>query len=415
MISKKAAAFAAAILILVTAFLSSLVTMKVQEYFIVLQGDAIRGEDFTELRDFYRKFNQLRQIIERDFIDAVDREVLLTGAIKGMVSALGDPYSYYMTAEEYRDFMISVQGSYAGVGLSVTVTAEDNRITVLRAFRGSPAYEAGITSGDKIIRIDDTDVDGAMLDIAVSLMRGEPHTPVEVSVLRDGEVLRFDLVRNIIDLPDMEYRMVSDRIGYIWLYRFDENSSKNMENAVADLLEQGMEGLVLDLRSNPGGLLTECQKIADMFLPEGLVLYSEDRAGNRQEYQSTSKHLGIPLAVLVDGFSASASEVLAGAIQDHGVGVVIGVTTFGKGVVQTLRGPFKEGDVLKLTTLKYFTPLGRDLHRVGIPPDIEVEQTEEAQTFLRENRGQELPLELDAPLKRALEELYQELGSAAAE
>lgn len=415
MISKKAAAIAAAILILATAFFSSFITIKVQEHLVVLQGDAIRGEDFTEMRDFYRKFSQLRQIIERDYIEVVDREVLLTGAIKGMVSALEDPYSYYMTAEEYREFMISVQGSYAGVGLSVTVTTEDNRITVLRAFKGSPAFEAGITSGDKIIRIDDTDVDGAMLDIAVSLMRGEPHTPVEVVVFRDGEVLEFSLIRNIIDLPDMEYRMVSDGIGYIWLYRFDENSSKNMENAITDLTEQGMKGLVLDLRTNPGGLLTECQKIADMFLPEGLVLYSEDRAGNRQEYRSGASHLGIPLAVLVDGFSASASEVLAGAIQDHGVGVVIGTTTFGKGVVQTLRGPFKEGDVLKLTTLQYLTPLGRDLHGVGIPPDIEVEQTEEARTFLRENRGQELPLELDAPLLRALAELSIKLNGAAAD
>ncbi len=410
MISKKAVAFGAVILILVTAFFSSFVTLKVNEYIVISQGDAITGEDFTEMKEFYKKFSQIRQIIERDYIEAPETEKLLTGAIKGMVTALGDPYSYYLTPEEYKEFMISVQGSYAGVGLSVTITENDNRITVLKAFKGSPALEAGILSGDKIIQIDDQDVDGALLDIAVGMMRGEPDTPVKVVVLRDGEILEFSLVRAVINFPDMEYRMLENKIGYIWLYRFDESSSKNFKDAVADLQSQGMEGLVLDLRTNPGGLLSECMQIADVLLPEGLVLYSEDRQGNREEYASGKDYLGIPLAVIVNEYSASASEVLAGAIQDHEVGTVIGKTTFGKGLVQTLRGPFKEGDVLKLTTSKYFTPKGRDLHKKGVVPDIEVEVTEEALTYLRENRGEELPLELDAPLMRSMEEVMKEIN-----
>ena len=405
MISKKAAAWGAVIIILFTALFSSFITLKVNEYNVIKNGDTITGEDFTEMKDFYKKFNQIKGVIEQDYIEQPKLETLLNGAIKGMVASLEDPYSYYLTADEYKDFLIDVQGTYAGVGLSVTVSKDDNQITVMDAFKGSPAAEAGIIVGDKIIGIDGEDVDGTMLDAAVNKMRGEPDTEVKVTILRKGEVKDLSIIRANINLPDMEYKMLNNKIGYIWLYRFDQNSSVNFINAIKDLQTQDMKGLVLDLRNNPGGLLDECMAISDVLLPKGLVLYSEDKNGNREDYPSTADYLNIPLTALVNEYSASASEVLSGAVQDHGVGVIIGKTTFGKGLVQTIRGPFKEGDVVKLTTSKYFTPKGRDINHIGVVPDIEVNVSDEATKFITENPGKELPLELDAPLVRGLEEI----------
>lgn len=405
MISKKAAAWGAVIIILFTALFSSFITLKVNEYNVIKNGDTITGEDFTEMKDFYKKFNQIKGVIEQDYIEQPKLETLLNGAIKGMVASLEDPYSYYLTADEYKDFLIDVQGTYAGVGLSVTVSKDDNQITVMDAFKGSPAAEAGIIVGDKIIGIDGEDVDGTMLDAAVNKMRGEPDTEVKVTILRKGEVKDLSIIRANINLPDMEYKMLDNKIGYIWLYRFDQNSSVNFINAIKDLQTQNMKGLVLDLRNNPGGLLNECMAISDVLLPKGLVLYSEDKNGNREDYPSTADYLNIPLTVLVNEYSASASEVLSGAVQDHGVGVIIGKTTFGKGLVQTIRGPFKEGDVVKLTTSKYFTPKGRDINHIGVVPDIEVNVSDEAAKFITDNPGKELPLELDAPLVRGLEEI----------
>jgi carboxyl-terminal processing protease len=410
MISKKTAALSAVIIILFTAVFSSFVTLKVNEYMMISQGDVIQAEDYTELKDFYKKFNQVKGVIQKDYLKEPELKTLLDGALKGMVASLQDPYSYYLTAEEYKDFMVDVEGSYAGVGLSVTVSKDDNMITVMNAFKGSPAAEAGIVTGDKIVGINGEDVDGSMLDQAVNKMRGEPDTTVTVSIFRNGEIKEYTIKRAVVNLPDMEYRMLDNQIGYLWLYRFDQNSSANFVDALNDLHQQGMKGLVLDLRNNPGGLLNECVAIADMLLPEGLVLYSEDKNGNREEYRTNKESINIPLAVLVNEYSASASEVLSGAIQDHKAGVVIGKTTFGKGLVQTIRGPFKEGDVVKLTTAKYFTPKGRDINQKGVVPDIEVSELEEAAKFVTENPGKELPLKLDAPLSKGVEEVKKLLN-----
>jgi carboxyl-terminal processing protease len=410
MISKKTAALSAVIIILFTAVFSSFVTLKVNEYMMISQGDVIQAEDYTELKDFYKKFNQVKGVIQKDYLKEPELKTLLDGALKGMVASLQDPYSYYLTAEEYKDFMVDVEGSYAGVGLSVTVSKDDNMNTVMNAFKGSPAAEAGIVTGDKIVGINGEDVDGSMLDQAVNKMRGEPDTTVTVSILRNGEIKEYTIKRAVVNLPDMEYKMLDNQIGYLWLYRFDQNSSANFVDALNDLHQQGMKGLVLDLRNNPGGLLNECVAIADMLLPEGLVLYSEDKNGNREEYRTNKESINIPLAVLVNEYSASASEVLSGAIQDHKAGVVIGKTTFGKGLVQTIRGPFKEGDVVKLTTAKYFTPKGRDINQKGVVPDIEVSELEEAAKFVTENPGKELPLKLDAPLSKGVEEVKKLLN-----
>ncbi|MDN5277311.1 MAG: carboxyl-terminal processing protease [Clostridiales bacterium] len=411
MISKKAAAWGAVVIIIITAFFSSFLTLQVSKYIDIQSGNRyVVSREVYQLLEKYQTLEEVRQTIERDYIEEPDQDKLFVGAIKGMTAALGDPYTTYFTAEEYKEFIVQTQGSYAGVGLMVTVDEKDNLITVVRAFKDSPAAKAGIQQGDKIIKVEDLEVTGSELDKAVSMMKGEPGTKVNITILRDGQPLNFTLERAVIEIPDMEYRMIGDGIGYIWLYQFDENSPKNFKSAVEELKGQGMKGLVLDLRGNPGGLLQACTEIADMLLPEGLIVYSENRQGRGEKYYSDKEYLGIPLVVLVNEYSASASEVLSGAIQDYGVGTIIGKTTFGKGLVQGLRGPFRDGSALKITVAKYFTPKGRDIHQKGVVPDIEVDLSEEAKKFLRENPSKELPVELDTQLQKGIEEIRKMLN-----
>lgn len=411
MLSKKTAALGAAVIIVITAFFSSFLTLSVSRYIEVERGDrVIITRDQFELIQDYRRLDEVRKVLEADHLIAPDREAMLTGAIKGMVEALGDPYTYFFTPQEYRDFVARAQGTYGGIGLWVTVNEDDNMITVVRAFDSSPAMKAGITTGDKIIRVDGQDVDGSRLEKAVGMMRGTPGTKVTISILRDGTVSDFTMDRAVIEIPILEYEMLRDNIGYIWLYQFNEKSAENFEEALSNLKEQGMEGLLLDLRGNPGGLLEQCVQIADLLLPEGTVVYSEDRSGKKVEYPSDEQHMGLPLVVLVDEFSASASEVLAGAIQDFGAGTLIGNTTFGKALVQGIRGPFGDGSALKLTTSQYFTPNGRNIQDVGITPDIKVEMTQVAKDFLEANPGDDLPVELDAVLQRGIEEILRKVG-----
>ncbi len=409
MTSKKKTIIGAIILVVVTAILSSVITIQITTYRQIQAGDNIITRDkFTRLKE-YNKLDDVRQTLENYYIEEPKTDEMMTGAIKGMVASIGDPYTYYFTPDEYKDFMERTQGSYAGVGMWVTIDETDNQITIIKTFEGSPAFESGIIAGDKIVKVDDTDVDGSSMDKAVAMMRGKPGTEVRVTILRDGQKKEYTLKRAVIEIPDLEYRMIDDNIGYIWLYQFDEKSDQNFAAAIDDLKKQGMEGLILDLRGNPGGLLDSCVNIADMLLPEGLITYREDRLGNRQDYKSKSSHLNLPLVVLVDENSASASEVLSGAIQDYGVGTIIGKTTYGKGVVQTLK-PFQDGSALKFTNSKYFTPKGRDIHKKGVVPDIEVDMTEEAINYLKENPNDDLPMELDAPLLKGIDELKNRMA-----
>lgn len=404
MTSKKKTIIGAIILVVVTAILSSVLTLQISTYMSIKAGDNILpGNKFSRLKK-YNKLDEVKDTLERYYIEEPDEEEMMTGAIKGLVASIGDPYTYYFTSEEYEDFMERTKGSYAGVGMWVTIDEDDNQIVIIKAFEGSPAFEAGIMAGDKIVKVDDMDVDGSSMDKAVAHMRGEPGTDVRVTILRDGDTEEYTLTRAVVEIPDLEYEMLEDNMGYIWLYQFDEKSDQNFKAALSDLKGQGMKGLIIDLRGNPGGLLESCVNIADMLLPEGLITYREDRAGNREDYRSKASHIDIPLVVLVDENSASASEVLSGAIQDYGVGTIIGKTTYGKGVVQTLK-PFKDGSGLKFTNSKYFTPKGRDIHKKGVVPDIEVDITDEAIEFLKKNPNEDLPMEMDAPLLKAIDEL----------
>lgn len=411
MLSKKVVAIGAAVLIVLTAVVSSVLTFNVSRFIDISRGDriVITREQF-ELLDEYRRLDEIRQVLERDHLFELDREAMITGAIRGMTTALGDPYTYFFTPQEYRDFVARAQGSYGGIGLWVTVTEEDNMITVVRAFDSSPAMRAGIIANDKIIRVEGEDVDGSNLEKAVGMMRGIPGTSVTISVLREGNVKEHTLERAIIEIPVIESRMLENNIGLIQLFQFNERSSGNFEEAVQSLQEQGMQGLVVDLRGNPGGLLEQCVQIADLLMPTGIVVYSEDRQGNREYYRSNQAHLGLPLVILVNELSASASEVLAGAIQDSNMGTIVGTTTFGKALVQGIRGPFQDGSALKLTISQYFTPNGRNIQDSGIVPDIEVTFDSTALNFMEENPGTDLPDELDTVLQRGVQEVITKIG-----
>lgn len=411
MLSKKAVALGAAVLIVITAFFSSFLTLTISRFLAVERGDSviITREQFELFEDF-RRLDEVRIILERDHLFEVDSDAMLTGAIRGMTEAMEDPYTYFFTPQEYRDFITRAQGRYGGIGLWVTVNDENNMITVVRPFETSPAFRAGIRTDDVILRVDGQDVDGSNLEKAVGMMRGVPGTTVTVSILSDGVVTDHTLERAIIEIPVLEKQMLENGIGVIRLLQFSETASENFEEALADLKGQGMQGLILDLRGNPGGMLEQCVQIADLFLPEALVVYSLDRQGNREEYTSDRNYTDIPLVVLVDEFSASASEVLAGALQDHARGTIIGRTTFGKALIQGIRGPFTDGSALKLTTAQYFTPNGRDIQEKGIIPDFYIELSKEEEDFMETNRGENIPIELDLSIQKGIEELMRKIG-----
>lgn len=321
------------------------------------------------------KLAQIQRIIEVYYKDDFDEEDLVEGMYAGYVNALGDPYSVYYTEEEYGEMLESSSGIYYGVGAYLSEDAETGAVYVIRPIKGTPADEAGILAGDYIVEIDGEDVTGADSTLVASKIRGPEGTEVEVKVEREGEedLLTFHLTRRQIETPTVEYEMKEDGIGYIQIAEFDDITVSQFETAVDSLMADGMESLILDLRDNPGGNLDTVVKIADMLLPKGLVVYTEDKNGERTEFESdASQRFEVPMVVLINGNSASAAEILAGSIKDYEIGTLMGTTSFGKGIVQQVL-PLGDGTGIKVTISKYFTPKGNDIHEIGIKPDVEVE------------------------------------------
>jgi carboxyl-terminal processing protease len=335
-----------------------------------------------------------------------DQEDLYEGQIKGMVDALGDPYSVYMTKDEYESFNIETDGIYGGVGIIVT-PGEDDLITVVSPIEDTPGERAGIRTGDKIIKVEGKEYFSETMDEAVSLMRGEPDTDVQITIMRrdkDGNTETFDLNirREIIRLQSVKSGVVQEDIGYIRLTAFDNLTYEDFRKALMDIQSKNVKGIVLDLRSNPGGLLNVSVDIADELLGEGTVVYTEDKYKQRQYEESDSKMVDLPLVVLVNEGSASASEILAGAIRDLDRGTLVGTTTFGKGLVQRIRD-LPDGSGIKVTVAEYFTPDGINIHGTGIEPDVVVELNEDV-----EGIGLDY-LDQDNQLQKAIEVLREKL------
>ncbi len=338
----------------------------------VLGGSS--GSQSGELAEITDKLEEIKAYIDGNYLFAYDEADLAEGAYLGMVYGLGDPYSYYYNEEEYAALEESHTGEYCGIGVLVSQDADTGEISILRVFDG-PAMEAGIESGDILYQVDGLLAGESNLDEVAGRIAGEEGTWVSIEVFRPstGEYLEMQVERRRVETQNVEYRMLTDEVGYILLYQFDGKAADQLEAAMEDLESQGMEALVLDLRDNPGGDLNVLLEIADVFLPEGVVLTMENAAGYTHSYYSSEGEFGKPLAVLVNENSASASEALSGAIQDRGAGILVGTQTFGKGIVQTLF-PLSDGvTAIQLTTERYYTPNGVCIHGTGITPDVEVE------------------------------------------
>lgn len=327
--------------------------------------------------DKYEALESLMSVMElvnETYVEPVKEKDAIYGAIKGMLQDL-DPHSAFFPPEEYKSFMESTSGEFGGLG--ITITMKNDAITILSAIEDTPAWKAGLKSGDVIAMINKEPTNGMTLDAAVKKMRGKSGTKINLTIVRNGEdkPLNFNLTRAIIKIKSVKYEMIDKDYGYIRLSQFQENSYKEMAEALKSMKQKKVKGIIIDLRNNSGGLLSEAIDITSMFLPKDkTVVFTRDKNKREQHYKTKSVSVNdkdIPIVVLVNEWSASASEILAGALQDYKRAVIVGKTTFGKGSVQSVI-PLRDGSAVKLTTSRYYTPLARSIQGVGITPDVEV-------------------------------------------
>lgn len=347
------------------------------------------------------KIDCINEIIDEKFyFEASDDEEREEYIYKGIMESLDDPYSVYYTAEEYADMMESSSGSYQGIGVSIQQDVETKTLTVIRVFQGSGAEDAGMLPKDIITGVDGRELNGEDVSEVVTWIKGEPGTTVDVTVYRPSteEELTLTIERRTIENSSISYSMKENQIGYIEVTEFCEVTSEKFRIAIDDLLAQGMKGLIVDLRNNPGGYVNVATDMCNRILDGGTIVYTEDKDGNTLEiYEADNEDsLDIPIVVLVNGNSASASEIFAGCMKDYGRATIVGTTTFGKGIVQQVI-PLSDGSAVKLTIAKYFTPNGNDIHKIGIEPDVVVELPEELQ------KEPVIPEDQDTQLQKAIE------------
>lgn len=329
----------------------------------------------TAAEDSDEKLKIIREIIDENYLyeDEIDEDALTESMYAGYVSGLGDPYTVYYTAEETAEMYESVSGEFSGVGAQLSQNYETYQVVITKVFKGSPAEEAGLKEGDILYKVDEREIQDEDLTEIVTWIKGEEGTQVKLGIIRDGKELELTAVRRKIEVPTVEYEMKAEQIGYIAISEFDTVTYDQFKNALDDLESQGMKGLVIDLRGNLGGSLDTVVNMLNLILPKGVVVSTKDRDGNTEEYTCEGRHeFTKPMAVLVNQYSASASEIFAGAVQDYGTGEIVGVTTYGKGVVQQIIG-LNDGSSVKVTISEYFTPSGRSINGEGVTPDVEVE------------------------------------------
>ncbi len=331
-------------------------------------------KDTISSSEVEKKAGTIADILDQYYYEDIDEDALVDGMYAGMVDGVGDPYTCYYSAEEYSSLMETTSGTYYGIGAVLTQDAETNVVTILHVYSGTPADEAGVKEGDIIVKVDDVEGNSMELSELVKHIKGEEGTTVHLQLLREGEedYLDFDVERRQVEIPTVEYQMLEGKIGLIQISEFSDNTPEQFDAAIKDLQGQGMEAMIVDLRNNPGGVLQAVCSMLDEILPEGTIVYTEDKYGNRSDYDSDEACLDIPMAVLINENSASASEIFAGAIKDYKYGTLIGTTSFGKGIVQSII-PLEDGSAVKVTMAKYFTPNGNYIHEKGIEPDITLE------------------------------------------
>ncbi|MEN6316059.1 MAG: S41 family peptidase [Clostridiaceae bacterium] len=346
------------------------------------------------------KFNEVRKILKEDYYLEVDENKLVEGAVGGLAESLKDPYTVYFNKDQMKSFMEKSEGSYVGIGVTVN-TDVNGLLTIIEPFENSPAQQAGMQKGDKIVKVDNKDVTGISDEnMIISLIKGKENTKVKITVYRPDEdkYLQFDVVRKRIKASNIKSEIINGNIGYIKLVMFDSEIADYFRNDLEKMLKKGIKGLIIDLRDNPGGSYEQVVKIADSLLPEGTIVYTEDREGKKDVKLSNKAAYDLPLVILTNGNSASASEILAGAVKDNGRGTLVGTNTFGKGLVQELR-MLADGSGIKVTISRYFTPSGVCIHGVGIKPDIEIDVPDE----YKDIPVSQIPRNKDVQLQSAIE------------
>lgn len=377
----------------------------------ITSGDSVvitkqEYEELTALEDRFSKLLELEQQIKSNFYEDTTEVDFDTAILKGLFSALNDPYSTYFTPDEYTEFNQELSGEYVGIGTYIN-QREDGLIEVVAPIKGSPADEAGIQPGDLIWKVDDTEIHTLELNQAADMMRGIEGTPVKVFIRRGNENLEFDLVRARITVPSIESEVRSGDVGYIKINSFELNTAGDFNSALSQLESQNVSSLIVDLRNNGGGYLSSVIEIADRILGKTVIVTTVAPNGTPTDYSSDEMtRINMPLVVLVNRGSASASEILAGAVQDTDSGTIIGETTFGKGIVQSTFD-LKDGSGFRLTTSYYLTPNGQNIHKVGISPDITLEELAEAGYELEDNYR--IGEEGDRVLDYAIDYLKEEL------
>lgn len=352
-----------------------------------------------------KKLQAIEAVLKDYYVGDIDEQKLEEGIYKGFVAGVGDAYTNYYTSDEYASFKEKSSGMYAGIGIQMTLQTYDNSIEVTEVFEGSPAEKAGIKPKDRIIKAAGKRVTGDEFEILPTLVKGTPGTTVDITVYRPSEEKNYDFTieRASVASPTVYFRMLDNEVGYIQIKQFEAVTYDQFKVALDKLKKEKAKGLVLDLRDNPGGLLNIVEQIADELVPEGIIVSTKDKQGKGSEYYADGKYTDIPMVVLINGNSASASEVLAGALKDYSRAELIGTTTFGKGVVQTII-PLSDGSAIKLTTSQYFTPSGLCIQGIGIAPDYEVKLSTE-----KILKGRELTDTEDDQLQTAIKVVKEKL------
>ena len=343
---------------------------------VYIQSDAVTDSDGIG-SEVEGKLNAIDSVLESFYFGDVDDETAKDNIYKAYLSSYGDKYTMYYTADEYKALKESTNGKFYGIGAVCQLSGEGG-VLLVDVYDNGAGYQAGPRSGDRVVNVDGRDITDMELSSAVALIKGDKGTSVTLEVIRGTERLTFSAVRDAVEAKTVSYTLLDNNIGYLSISQFEEVTTKQFKAAVEDLQSQGMKGLVIDIRNNPGGLLDTVVGMLKYMLPDGLIVYTEDKQGNRKEYKGQDNdEFNLPLAVIVNGNSASASEIFAGAIQDYGKGTIIGTQTYGKGIVQTVK-PLTDGSAIKFTIAKYFTPKGQDIHGKGVTPDMVVEYDTDA-------------------------------------
>lgn len=376
------------------------VTLGISLYIKVASFSGNSGNLVTKNQNVQSKLEMLELYIRGYYLDEIDDDQMEDYLYYGLVAGLGDPYAAYYNEEETQSMLDSSSGNYCGIGAVFSQNLVTGVITVTRVYEGCPSYEAGLLPEDILYQVEGEEVTGQDLTNVVTKIKGEEGTEVTLTMIRGEETLDFTMKRQMIEVPTIEHEMLENQVGYIIITEFDGVTDEQFKTALTELQNQGMEKLVIDLRNNGGGSVESVCNIADELLPEGAIVYTEYKGKEREARNSEADCINIPMSVIINGASASASEILSGALQDYGVATIVGTQSYGKGIVQSILD-LQDGTALKLTTAKYYTPNGNDIHGVGITPDVEIDLPEELKTEVT------LSFEEDVQLQKAIEVLQQ--------